>query len=68
MHIHNPLRITKSDNPKKIGPKSLLFVSPAKHGPHIGIIIAASSRRHTFGFRSITFEGMHQFHSKFTKG
>ena len=23
---------------------------------------------HLFGFRSITFEGMHPFHSKFTEG
>ena len=25
-------------------------------------------RCHTFGFRSITFEGFYQFHSKFTEG
>ena len=29
---------------------------------------SASSGRHTFGFQSITFEGIHQFHSKFTEG
>ena len=25
-------------------------------------------RRHNFSFQSITFEGMHQFHSNFTEG
>ena len=48
-------------------------MSPAKHVRHIRIMTpdpsaSSSSGRHTFDFRSITFEGMHQFHSKFTKG
>ena len=41
-------------------------MSPAKNGGHIGIMSpSASLCCHTFGFRSITFEGMHQFHSNF---
>ena len=32
------------------------------------VLASASSGSHTFGFQSITFEGMHQFQSKFTKG
>ena len=43
-----------------------MFVSPAKHGQHIGIIVTLASPAsvststgcHTFVFRSITFEGM----------
>ena len=54
----------------------MFVVSPAKHGRHIGIMnsssVLASSVRHTFRFRSITFkgtfEGVYQFHSKLTKG
>ena len=49
----------------------LLFVSPAKHGQHIGIMspsASSSSALSHFGLRSITFEGMHQFHSKFKEG
>ena len=52
-----------------------LFVSPAKHGRYIGIMTPSASssaslseRQLLVGFRSITFIGMHQFHSKFTKG
>ena len=41
----------------------MFFVLPAKHGRHIRIMTpsasVSSSRHHTFGFRSITFEGMH---------
>ena len=47
----------------------------AKHGLHIGImtpsaspVSSVSSARNTFGFGSLAFEEMHQFHSKFTKG
>ena len=36
-----------------------IFVSPMKHG---------RPRCHTFGFRSLTLEGMHHFHSNFTEG
>ena len=52
----------------------LVFVLPAEHGRHIGIMPPSSSlgRRcptcHTFGFRSITFEGMNLFQLKFTVG
>ena len=54
----------------------MFVVWPAKHGRHIGIMnpssVLASSVRHTFGFRSITFkgtfEGVYQFYSKLTKG
>ena len=31
-------------------------------------IMTPASSCHTFGFRSITYEGMHQFHSNFTEG
>ena len=47
--------------------KLTFFLLPAKHGWHIGIMTlscelsSASSRWHTFGFLSITFEGVHQF-------
>ena len=49
-----------------------IFVSPAKLGQHIwittpSVLTSASPGSHTFGFQSITFEGMHQFQSKFTK-
>ena len=46
----------------------------AKHGRNIEIMTpSASSSAYSasasdLGFRSITFEGMHQFHSKFTEG
>ena len=48
-----------------------IFVSPAKHGQHIGMMspsASSSSALSHFGLRSITFEGMHQFHSKFNEG
>ena len=48
-----------------------ICVWPANHGQHIGNMTSsalASFGRHTFGFWSITFEGMHQIHSKLTKG
>ena len=40
---------------------------------HVGIMTwhccwCPRPRCHTFGFLSITFEGMYQFHSKFTEG
>ena len=47
----------------------VVFVSPTEHGRHIGIMLSicviwrCRCRRHTFRFRSITFEGMHWFHS-----
>ena len=48
-----------------------IFVLPAKHGPHMGIVtpssVSALSGRNTFDFWSKTFEGVHKFHSKFTK-
>ena len=50
------------------------FVSSAKHGRRIGSrtpsasSVSTLSEHHVFGFGSITFEGMHQFYSKFTKG
>ena len=52
--------------------QNTLFVLPAKHGGHIGIMTllassSASSGCHTFGFLSITFEEIHQFHSKLIK-
>ena len=31
-------------------------------------IMSATSGRHYFGFHTITFEGMHQFNSKFAEG
>ena len=43
----------------------VFVVSPVKQGRHIGIM-TTSSASSAFGFRSITFEGMHKFHSKFT--
>ena len=49
----------------------VFFVSPAKHGRHIGsmsLSASSSPASHTVGFRSITFEGVHQFHTNFTEG
>ena len=50
----------------------LFIMLSGKHSGHIVIItpsaLMASSGHHTFGFRSIAFEGMHQFHSKCTEG
>ena len=51
----------------------MIFVSPAKHGRRIGIMTPSASSAYSaspsdFGFRSVTFEGMHQFHSKFIEG
>ena len=43
------------------------FVSPTKHGQHIGTMISRRQRSHTFGI-TITFDRMHLFHSKFTEG
>ena len=48
-----------------------IIVLPAKHGRHIGSCLRRRRqppRCHDFCFRSINFEGMHQFHSKFTEG
>ena len=47
-----------------------LLVSPAKQERHIGIRIPTcrSPQRNTFGFQSITLEGMPQFHLIFTEG
>ena len=43
-------------------------MSPAKNGQHIGIMTpSALSGHHTFGFRSIFYEGMYLFYSKFTE-
>ena len=47
-------------------------MSPAKHVRHIGIMTpkgsSSSSALSHFGFRSITLEGMRQFHFNFTEG
>ena len=47
-------------------------VSPATHCRHIGIMTpsasSSASGRHTYGFRSITFEKMHHFHLTLEKG
>ena len=46
----------------------MYVVFPVKHGRHIGFMSASSVAVfccHTFGFRSKTFEGMHQFLSNF---
>ena len=49
----------------------VIIVSPAKQGWHIGIMTlwrrGRRLRLHTFGFRSITIEWMHQFHSNITE-
>ena len=47
------------------------FVSPVKHGGLIGNMTPSQSssfRRHIFGFRLITLEGMNQFHLNFKEG
>ena len=46
-----------------------VIASPAHHGQHLGIMTpSASALTYALGYRSITFEGMDQFHSKFTEG
>ena len=80
-HLTNDTRIFRSvvgsfitESYKTYAFCCVAVVSPAKHGQHIGIMTpsassaAAASRSQTFGIRSITFQGLHQFHSKFTKG
>ena len=53
-----------------VAQKNLLFVSPAKHGQHIGIIspLSSSSMLLRFWLPIANFEGMHQFHLNFTEG
>ena len=47
----------------------IMFVSLAKNGRNIGVLtpLASSYVASHFGFRSITDEGMHKFHAKFTE-
>ena len=37
------------------------------HKDHVSVGVVGVVSSHTFGFRSITFEGIHQFHSNFTE-
>ena len=73
-----PLTTIKRQKLKVENRCAFLFVSSAKHGimslsSSSAAAASSSSSSSTFalslfGFRSITFEGMHHFHSNFTEG
>ena len=56
----------ESNQTNKQGQDVNIFGSPAKHGRHIGIVSPSVSVAPVSHFWfPITFEGIHQFHSKF---
>ena len=61
MDSRYPISFVEKLSTLEFGQNICFFESPVKHGRHIGIMTPSSSGRHTLEFRSITFEGMHQF-------